>query len=52
LNLFGQVMNKQISIVRLSQMFVDSDTINDIQLEAFMLFGVRCQPTVVLGKSF
>ena len=36
----AQVLNRQISIVRLSQMFVDSDTIADIQLEGAMLFLV------------
>jgi hypothetical protein len=38
------VINNQINIVRLSQMFVDADTIADIQLEGVMLFLVLHLP--------
>jgi hypothetical protein len=51
----AQVLNRQISIVRLSQMFVDSDTIADIQLEGAMLFLVFaaacCVRRVLLSRD-
>ncbi len=46
---FAQVINHQINIVRLSQMFVDADTIADIQLEGVMLFLVFHLPLAVLN---
>ena len=51
----AQVLNSQISIVRLSQMFVDSDTIADIQLEGAMLFLVFvaacCVPRILQPRG-
>ena len=46
---FAQVINRQITIVRLSQMFVDADTIADIQLEGVMLFLVLRLPLAALN---
>ena len=42
------MINYQIRIVRLSQMFVDADTIAEIQLEGVMLFVVCSLLTVLL----